>query len=61
MAPVGPYDLIRPFLWVAFVAFLCGFGGYLILGAPAPHPAERAQTASPWVETADDGGALRAI
>ena len=62
MTAVGPYEILRPFLWIAAVAFLCGFGGYLMLGALAPPPVERAQTAtSPWVQTADDGGSQRTI
>ncbi len=29
----GPSDLFRPFLWLALLAFLVGFSGYLALGA----------------------------
>jgi hypothetical protein len=28
-----PSDLFRPFLWLALLAFLIGFSGYLVLGA----------------------------
>jgi len=27
-----PADLFRPFLWLALIAFLAGFSGYLALG-----------------------------
>ncbi|HEY3694350.1 hypothetical protein [Phenylobacterium sp.] len=62
MATVAPYDLLRPFLWIALAAFLCGFGGYLVLSAPAPQRPERAQpVASPRMETAYGGGPLRDV
>jgi hypothetical protein len=30
-ASVSPLDIIRPVLWLAAVAFVTGFGGYLML------------------------------
>ena len=29
----APSDIFRPFLWLALLAFLAGFSGYLALGA----------------------------
>jgi hypothetical protein len=60
MAPAGPYDLIRPFLWIALVAFLCGFSGYVVLAAvQAP---QRAQVEDArWLKTAEDAGPARAV
>lgn len=39
--PIGqtPLDMIRPVLWMAALAFAVGFGGYLMLGLRAIHPA----------------------
>jgi uncharacterized membrane protein len=34
-----PLDMIRPVLWMAAAAFVAGFGGYLMLGLRAVHPA----------------------
>jgi hypothetical protein len=31
----GVFSLLRPFAWLAFVAFLTGFLGYLALGHPS--------------------------
>lgn len=28
----GPYQLLRPFIWVAFAAFILGFAGFLAIG-----------------------------
>jgi hypothetical protein len=62
MTAVSPYQLFRPFLWIAAVAFLSGFGGYLALNAPSAPTAQRAQAVSaPGVEPADDRGPLRAV
>jgi hypothetical protein len=48
---LSPYQLFRPFIWVAALAFLVGFAGFLLLGRgafaedapqfelPAPAPA----------------------
>jgi hypothetical protein len=61
MTAVSPYQLLRPFLWIAAVAFLSGFGGYVALNAPTAPSAPRAQTVSTPVEAADDSGPLRAV
>jgi hypothetical protein len=28
----GPYELLKPFLWLALFAFLLGFAGYVAIG-----------------------------
>lgn len=40
-SPIGqtPLDMIRPVIWMAAAAFAAGFGGYLMLGLRAIHPA----------------------
>lgn len=40
-SPLGPtpLDMIRPVLWMAAAAFAAGFGGYLMIGLRAIHPA----------------------
>ena len=36
MTEVGALDVLRPYLWVAALAFVTGFSGYMILhGIPA--------------------------
>jgi hypothetical protein len=32
---LSPYQLFRPFIWVAALAFLAGFAGFLLLGRGA--------------------------
>jgi len=39
---------LRPFLWLAAIAFLVGFVSYLVLGGPAPAMAEAAQAPAGW-------------
>ncbi len=33
MIATSPLDLLRPFLWIAAIAFVLGFAGYALLGA----------------------------
>ena len=50
--PLSLLEFVRPFLLLAVLAFLAGFGGYLILGPPnvmslTPAPQTTAAAASP--------------
>jgi len=60
MVSPGPYDIVRPFLWIGLVAFLFGFGGYVLLAAVNP-PARPQVEAARWIEAADEAGPPRAI
>jgi hypothetical protein len=33
MIASNPFDLVRPFLWIAAIAFVLGFATYALLGA----------------------------
>lgn len=61
MTGPSPYLLLRPFVWIALAAFLCGFAGYLAMGlrqVPTTDGPVRAASA-PWV-SGDDPGPVRA-
>ena len=61
MTGPSPYVLVRPYLWIALTAFLCGFAGYLALGLRAAAPADGAAVSpvsAPWV-SGDDAGPVR--
>jgi tryptophan-rich sensory protein len=58
MPAFRPFEALRPFLWIAFIAFLAGFSGYLVLsGERAP---AREAAAPVWL-AADDPGPPRNI
>jgi hypothetical protein len=60
MASPGPFDLVRPFLWIALAAFLCGFGGYVLLAVAHP-PARPQVEAARFLYTAEGAGPPRAV
>jgi hypothetical protein len=63
MTGPSPYLLVRPYLWIALAAFLCGFAGYLALGLRGVIPATDTAVSpisAPWV-SGDDAGPARAI
>jgi len=53
------FEAFRPFLWIALVAFVVGFTGYLAFSNP-PSSAVRDAAAPVWV-AADDAGPPRNI
>lgn len=46
MSELRLMDVVRPYLWVAAIAFAIGFAAYLAVGRPALEPAF-AQTPAP--------------
>jgi hypothetical protein len=60
MASPGPLDIVRPFLWIALAAFLCGFGGYVLLAVAHP-PARPQVEVVRWLQPPADAGSLRAV
>lgn len=40
MQDSGAFDVVRPFAWLAAIAFLVGFVSYLALGRPSPAMAD---------------------
>jgi hypothetical protein len=40
MTDTGAIDLVRPFAWLAAIAFLVGFFAYLAVGYPTPAQAQ---------------------
>ena len=52
----SPFPLLRPYLWIALAAFLCGFAGYLALGFGRANPDQPAHSVSAsWVSVGDAG------
>lgn len=43
---------LRPFLWLAAIAFLVGFVSYLVLGRPTPAMAEAQEAQPGWAVSA---------
>ena len=46
MTATGAFDILKPFAWLAAVAFLVGFVSYLTLGRPAAASAHAETTYS---------------
>lgn len=47
MTDAGAIDLVRPFAWLATIAFLVGFFSYLVVGRPTPAQAQADEAARP--------------
>ena len=47
MTKAGAIDVVRPFAWLAAIAFLVGFVSYLALGQPRLAPAQADDAARP--------------
>ena len=47
MTDAGVTDVMRPFVWLATIAFLVGFLSYLVLGHATPAQAQAEDTARP--------------
>jgi hypothetical protein len=43
----GALDVLKPFAWLAAIAFLVGFCSYLVLGHPSPAIAQEGAYAAP--------------
>ncbi|WP_304167194.1 hypothetical protein [Phenylobacterium aquaticum] len=61
--PHSPYDLFKPFVWLALLAFLLGFSSFLLAGASNVAQAhDRAQAILPAADSAPGHwGAVRPI
>jgi len=56
------FPLLRPYLWIALAAFLCGFTGYLALGLSRTGIDQPVQKVSaPAISVDDDAGPPRAV
>lgn len=47
MEKSGAFDVVKPFAWLASLAFLAGFVSYLVLGQPTQAVAAQDPQASP--------------
>lgn len=47
MTDAGAIDVVRPFAWLAVIAFLVGFVSYLVLGQPRHAQAQAEDAARP--------------
>lgn len=58
----SPFDLLRPFVWLAAFAFFVGFATYMVVGAGGAAKAySRTHTASPIESSLIDWNSRKAI
>ena len=64
MPTAGPFEIVKPFAWMALIAFLVGFFSYMLLHPQPQTLAERMEpTAASTVSgpSSDDWNILKAI
>ena len=54
MGTTGAFEILRPFAWLATIAFLVGFVSYLALGQTSPAVARETTAAAPASQLSDD-------
>ena len=61
-AEPGPFDLLRPFVWLAVIAFFLGFATYMLAGAgSAAEASSRSQASTPLASSMIDWNTRQAI